>query len=123
MDSYHFRRSSTQCLCHSASVSGLDEELQFHLLELAAAEREIARIDLVAERLADLRDAERHLLARHAEDVVELRENDLRGFGAEIGDAGAVLDRADERLEHQIELARLGELVRAAFGTFRVRAS
>ena len=72
--------------------AGLDEELQFHLLELAAAEGEIARVDLVAERFADLGDAERDLLARDAEDVVELREDALRGFGPQIGDAGVVLD-------------------------------
>src|SRR3954469_14016722 len=34
------------------------EELDLHLLELARAEREVARGDLVAETLADLGDAE-----------------------------------------------------------------
>ena len=43
---------------------GLDEELHLHLLELTGTEDEVARRDLVAERLADLRDAERRLLAR-----------------------------------------------------------
>ena len=42
----------------------LDEELHLHLLELARAEDEVARGDLVTERLADLADAERRLLAR-----------------------------------------------------------
>ena len=42
---------------------GLDEKLQFHLLELAGAEGEIARRDFVAERLSDLADAERDSLA------------------------------------------------------------
>ena len=37
----------------------LAEELQLHLLELADAEDEVARRDLVAEGLADLADAER----------------------------------------------------------------
>src|SRR5207248_3348992 len=36
---------------------GLDEELQFHLLKLARAESEIARIDFVAEGLAYLPNA------------------------------------------------------------------
>ena len=36
----------------------LAEELQLHLLELAGAEDEVARRDLVAEGLADLADAE-----------------------------------------------------------------
>src|SRR5690606_19816037 len=43
------------------------EELDLHLLELAAAEREVARIDLVAERLADLSDAERQPHSRRDE--------------------------------------------------------
>ena len=64
----------------------LDEKFQFHLLELARAEGEIARRDLVAERLADLRDAERHFLPRGFQHIFELRENRLRGFRAEIGD-------------------------------------
>ena len=41
----------------------LDEELHFHLLELAGAENEVARGDLVSEALADLADPERRLLA------------------------------------------------------------
>jgi hypothetical protein len=53
-------RSSTRATPRPAR---LDEELHLHLLELAGAEDEVARRDLVAERLADLRDAERRLLA------------------------------------------------------------
>ena len=49
--------------------AGLAEELALHLLKLARAEREVARRDLVAERLADLADAERELPARRALDV------------------------------------------------------
>ena len=37
--------------------TGFNEELELHLLELAYPEDEIAWGDLVAERLADLRDA------------------------------------------------------------------
>ena len=40
---------------------GVDEELHLHLLELAHAIGEVAGADLVAERLADLRDAEGQL--------------------------------------------------------------
>ena len=43
--------------------AGLDEVLHLHLLELASAEDEVPDGDLVAEALADLRDAERELLA------------------------------------------------------------
>ena len=57
-------RYSFQYSNHSTSVPGFDEELHLHLLELARAEDEVPGRDLVAERLADLRDAERDLLPR-----------------------------------------------------------
>ena len=88
---------------------GPDEKLQFHLLELARAEGEIARVDFVAERLADLADAERNLLARDFEHVLELHEDGLRGFGTQIGLVVLAFDRADVGLEHQVERARLGQ--------------
>jgi hypothetical protein len=61
-----------------------DEELQFHLLELARAEGEVARVDLVAKRLADLANAERHFLARGFQHVLELHEDGLRRLGTQI---------------------------------------
>jgi hypothetical protein len=90
--------------------AGLDEELHLHLLELARAEDEVAGRDLVAERLADLRDAERHLLTRALLHVQEVHEDPLRRFRAQVDDGSPILDRPHERLEHQVELARLGEL-------------
>src|SRR5258708_32062668 len=51
-----------------AFAARLHEELHFHLLELARAENEIARRDLVAKRLPDLRDAEGNLPARRLQD-------------------------------------------------------
>jgi hypothetical protein len=59
----------------------LHEELQLHLLELARPEDEVPGRDLVAERLADLRDPERHLLARRLLDVEEVHVRALRGLG------------------------------------------
>ena len=87
-----------------------DEELHLHLLELARAEEEVARRDLVAERLADLRDAERRLAARDLEDVLEVDEDALRRLRPQIGDRARVLERADLGLEHEVELARLGQV-------------
>src|SRR5213082_1004055 len=81
-----------------------DEELQFHLFELAGAEGEVSRVDFVPERLAHLCDAEGHLLPRRFEHVLELGEDGLRGFRAEISDALGILDWTDVGLEHQIEL-------------------
>ena len=79
---------------------------QLHLLELARAKREIARINFVPKRFADLRDAERQLLARNFQHVLELHENGLRGLRAKVSDTRFILGRADEGLEHQVECAR-----------------
>ena len=93
-----------------ARVVGRDEELHLHLLELARAEDEVARRDLVAKRLADLRDAERRLLARELQDVLEVDEDALRGLGAQVDGRARVLHGAHRRLEHEVEVARLGEV-------------
>jgi hypothetical protein len=77
--------------------AGLDEIFELHLLELARAEGVVARVDLVAERLADLRDAEGAASPGRCRDVVEVHEDALRRLGAEVGDGGVVLDRADRR--------------------------
>ena len=86
-----------------------DEVLHLHLLELAHPEDEVARRDLVAERLADLGDPERQLLARRLLDVLEVDVRALRGLRAQVDDRGVLLDRAHERLEHQVEPARRRE--------------
>ena len=89
------------------------EELDLHLLELARAEDEVARRDLVAERLADLRDPERRLAARELEHVLEVDEDALRGLRAQEDARGVVAHGAHEGLEHQVELARLAQLAAA----------
>ena len=92
---------------------GADEELELHLLELARAERVVARRHLVAEALAHLGDAVGDGHARGGGDVQELREDRLRRLGTEVGDVRRVVDRADDRLEHEVERLRLGELASA----------
>src|ERR1700677_1691968 len=89
--------------------AGLDEELHLHLLELAGPEDEVARGDLVAERLADLPDAERDLLPRGLQHVLEVDEDALGGLRAQVGEPGLVLDRAQVRTQQPVEHARLGE--------------
>ena len=89
------------------------EELHLHLLELAGAEDEVAGRDLVAEGLADLGDAEGRLLAGEAEHVLEVDEDALGGLGPQVDLRALARDRADMGLEHQVELARLGELAAA----------
>src|SRR5579863_2985002 len=69
----------------------LDEELHLHLLELAGPEDEVARGDLVAERLANLPDAERDLLPRGLEHVAEVDEDPLRGLRAQVSEPRLIL--------------------------------
>ena len=89
------------------AVVGVAEVLDFHLLELARAEGEIARVDLVAERFAALRDAEGQFHPVGVQHVLVLAENRLRGLGPQIGDL--VAGGTKIRLQHQVELAGLGE--------------
>ena len=97
-------------------VGGRDEVLHLHLLELAGAEDEVLRRDLVAEGLADLGDAEGRLLARRAEHVGEVGEHALGRLGAQVGHVALVLDRAGVGLEHEVEGPGLGEVLGAAVG-------
>lgn len=91
-------------------LARLDEELHLHLLELARAEDEVARRDLVAEGLAHLRDAERGLLARSRLHLGEVGEDALGGLGAQERLRAGVLGRAEVGLQHAGELLGLGEL-------------
>ena len=77
-----------------------------HLLEFAAAEYEVARGNLVPERLAYLRYSEGNFYAGCVADIFKVGENALRGFGAEICYRGFVAQRANVGLKHQIEVAR-----------------
>src|SRR5205814_8013178 len=89
---------------------GRDEVLHLHLLELPHAEEEVAGSDLVPERLADLRDAERGPPARKLQHVLEVDEDPLSRLGAQVRARAGILNRADSRLEHQVELTRLGQV-------------
>ena len=55
------------------------------------------------------------LMRVESHDVLEVDEDALRRFRAQVDHRRALLDRADERLEHQVELARLGELALGEF--------
>ena len=72
---YQSMRSLQPVLVPLLRLVGRDEELHLHLLELERAEDEVARRDLVAERLADLGDAERRLAcARSRRTVLKSRK-------------------------------------------------
>ena len=94
--------------------AGLDEELHLHLLELAGAEDEVARRDLVAEGLADLADAERRLLAGGGEHVAEVDEDALRRLGAQVVQPLFAGDGAEVGLEQAGELLGLGPFAAGA---------
>ena len=105
--SYHARRARQPLLeRRGRGVARPHEVLHLHLLELAHPEHEVAGADLVAEALADLGDAERDLLAARLLHVLEVDVRALGRLGPEVDDRGLVLDRAHERLEHQVEAAR-----------------
>src|SRR5205814_9046096 len=70
---------------------------------------EVARTDLVPERLSDLGDPERDLLARALLDVLEVDVRALGRLRPEVDDRRVVLDGTHVRLEHQVEPARDGE--------------
>ena len=112
---YQRSRSASQCSNQRSRFVRRHEELHLHLLELARAEDEVARRDLVAEGLADLRDPERRFLARELQHVLEVDEDALRRLRAQVGDRARLLHRADRRLEHQVEVARLGQIALVGF--------
>src|SRR5438105_14718948 len=86
------------------------EELHLHLLELTEPEEEVAGGDLVAERLPDLRDAERGATPRQLEHVLEVDEDALRRLRPQVRLRPLLDERADRGLEHQVELPRLGQV-------------
>ena len=85
------------------------EELDLHLLELARAEGEISRRDLVTKALADLANAEGQPHAGAVEHVLEVDENALGRFGPQKGRSFFAAQRADVGFEHQVEFAGLGQ--------------
>ena len=96
--------------------AGLHEELHLHLLEFAHAENELPRHDFVAERLSDLRDAERQLHATCFLHVQVVHEDALRRFGSQIHLHRAVGRGTHFGGKHEVELAHVGPVPRAADG-------
>jgi len=92
---------------------GAHEELHLHLLELAHAENELTGHDLVAEGLADLRNAERNFHTSGFLDVQEVDEDTLRRLGTQVNGIGAFGRRTHLGRKHQVELPHLGPVARA----------
>src|SRR5439155_2380085 len=78
------------------------EELDLHLLELARAEGEVSRRDLVAEALTYLGDPERHLDPAGIDDVLEVDEDPLRRLRPQERRVLLTAQRPDDGLEHQV---------------------
>ena len=97
--------------------TGHDEKLDFHLLKFAYTEEEIARVNLVAKRLTNLRDAEGQLAAGRRQHIVEISENALGRFGAQIGERTTIAHRPDLGFEHHVKGAGLGQISRTAVRT------
>ena len=96
------------------AVFGAAEILDFHLLEFAGTEDVVARVDLIAEGFADLRDAKGELLARCVEHIAEIHKDRLRGLRAEINKVVLALKRTGVAFEHEVEVARLREVAASA---------
>ena len=96
--------------------AGLHEELHLHLFELAHTEDELAGDDFVAECLSDLCDTEGQFHASRLLHVEVVDENSLCRFGAQVNGAGAIGRGADFGLKHEVELAYVGPVARAADG-------
>ena len=90
--------------------SGFAEELKLHLLKLASTENEVTGGNFVAERLTDLADAEGGLLTCRGHDIGEVDEDSLCGFGAQVVQAGLVINGAKEGLKQARECLGLGPL-------------
>ena len=94
----------------------VDEIFHLHLFKFARAENEVARRDLVAERLADLRNTERQFHATGIDDVFEINKHALRRLRPQISDGRTIGHGADVRLEHHVKRARSGEAAGFAGG-------
>src|ERR1700719_2611010 len=92
-----------------------DEELHLHLLELPRPEDEVPGRDLVAEGLAHLSDPEGRFLAGELQYVLEVDEDPLRRLRAQVRRRARLLHRADRRLEHEVEVARLRQVALVRF--------
>ncbi len=85
------------------------EKLDLHLLEFAASESEITGRNFVAEALSDLGDAEGYADACAIDDVFEVDEDPLCGFGPQECCTLIATQRSHNRLEHQVEFTWLGQ--------------
>ena len=95
-----------------------NEEFHFHLSELTGAEGEHSGCDFVTECFSDLSDTEGQLLAGCNTDLMEVDEDRLAGFCAEISNMIIIGNRTDMCFHHEVEFAGFGEVFGTAVGAF-----
>src|SRR4029434_4331286 len=88
-----------------------------HLFEFAGAKRVVAWVNLVAEGLPNLRNAEGKLLTRSFQDVLELHEDRLGGLRPQIYQILVAFEWAREAFEHQVECPWFGQIPTPAIWT------
>jgi len=94
-----------------------DEVFDLHLFEFDDAEDEVPGSDFVAKGFADLGHSEGDFDAHGVDDVLEVEEDRLGSFRAQISEIAAGAGFAHVGLEHEIEDARFGEIALTTFGT------
>ena len=100
--------------------AGHNKIFQLGLFKLPDAEDKVARCDFIAERFADLSNAERQLARGGINHVFKLGKNCLCGFRTQISQIFRIINRADRRLEHQVKRTGFGQICRAAIRALSV---
>ena len=93
---------------------GVNEVFDFHLLEFAGAEDEVAGGDLVTERFTNLPDTEGRAFTGRSYHVVEVHEDALRGFRAQKVQPFLVIDRTQVGFQQAREVLRFGPFAAGA---------
>ena len=91
--------------------TGLTEKFKLHLFKLSGTECEVTRCDLITEGFTDLTDTKRDLLAGRSLHIFEVDKNTLCGFRTQINSILCIFGYTLERLEHQVELTDICEVV------------
>mmetsp|Transcript_78154 Transcript_78154/g.203660 ORF Transcript_78154/g.203660 Transcript_78154/m.203660 type:complete len:374 (+) Transcript_78154:700-1821(+) len=94
----------------------VDEVLNLHLLELPGSKQELPWGDFVAERLPDLRNAERDFHTRDGGHVLIIGEDALRSLWPQVTGGARVCVGAHLGLKHKVERPRPGQRAGLACG-------
>ena len=92
----------------------VDKNLRLRLRKLAKTDHTLSGGDLVTVGLAYLNGAERQLVAIESEQSAEIGEDTLCGLGAQV--TRSLTAGADGRVEHEVEVVRLGAVEGLAAG-------